>query len=463
MAVLALASPAIAQSPSPVLKTTRPVVSIREGTTLHRDAWGLAPQVKPDIYEVSLPEGRPVRVTFISDLDSLSFDVEDGGQYDFVIQRGDSLCMTRIVGARLVPAAVFDAAYQSAHRGKVSVEVPEVYELVNVVIAMTATGQQNRNLIYHDSDYYAAVRKWFDPFQGHPAVAAIDSVLRLDVNRYASLKMNGYAFEFDAAGRIVHSRVYNRTGFSGEKSNALRSFVPLLQSFADDSKFRDFYRRHKSTYDEQISFYRKDADVKGMLAWLDRNFPGASGYGTYKIIFSPLVSYNQSSTWLESNGFRELQAHVNYPYPQDLKRQGGDLKLSKISETILRGDIVFTELNHGYINPEADRYSRQVLDATSHRDHWVDSARGPQYYGGISAFNEYMNWALVSLRIVDLAPAGEQQALIDIIDRMMTERRGFPQFTAFDAFLVDAYRHREKGQTVADLYPRIIAWFAARN
>ena len=46
---------------------------------------------------------------------------------------------------------------------------------------------------------------------------------------------------------------------------------------------------------------------------------------------------------------------------------------------------------------------------------------------------------------------------------MMTERRGFPQFEAFDKFLVELYRNRKPDQTLADLYPQIIEWFEKNN
>ena len=81
-----------------------------------------------------------------------------GKHYDFVIAHGDDRCWTRIVGVRVVPAAVFDAAYRAAHAGRITVEVPEVYELVNVALAMTATGLADRYLVYHDSDYHRAMR-----------------------------------------------------------------------------------------------------------------------------------------------------------------------------------------------------------------------------------------------------------------------------------------------------------------
>jgi hypothetical protein len=180
------------------------------------------------------------------------------------------------------------------------------------------------------------------------------------------------SIQFDANGRLVQSRVYDRTSFSANADSSARSSAAaVLRGLLD---FRAFYASHDRSTTRR-SFYRDTADVDAMLAWLNRSFPGSHAYDSHKIIFSPLVAYSQSATWLESNGFRELQAHVNYPYPEDVKRRTRGASLSKEAETVLRGDIVFTELNHGYINPEADRYADRVLLATSARDLWVDSAR----------------------------------------------------------------------------------------
>lgn len=454
---------ASAQDKLPVIKSTVSVISIQDGEVLKRNYWTLAPEAKPDIYEADLIKGKPHKVTFITDIDSVSFMVEEGKKYDFIIQRGADLCYTQIVGTRFTPAAVFDKAYQAGHKGKTFVEIPEVYELVNIAIAMTAIGIQDKNLVYQKSDYYARVRQWFDKFKDHRLLAGLDAALKRNLNLYATLKMNGYAFEFDNKGRIVQSKTYDRTGFTNERSNSLRPYLAQLQSFADVSNFRRFYKENSQTYQEQIAFFRDTANLAEMKRWLDKNFPGSNDYDSYKIIFSPLVAYSQSSTWFESNGFKELQPHVNFPYSQDLTRYFQDGKLSAPAEAIFRGNIVFTEINHGYINPEADKYADRVVKAISNRDRWVDKSKGPGYYGGIASFNEYMNWGLVSLRIVDYAPLDEQDKMITSIDRMMTERRGFPQFEAFDKFLVHLYRNKQPSQTLADLYPQIIDWFEKNN
>lgn len=451
----------LGQPKVPTIRSNTPLVSIQDGEVLRRQAWLLDPESKPDIYEVGIMNGKPHRVTFITDVESISFLVEEGKSYDFIIQHGEALCYTRIVGVKFVPAAVFSDDYQKTHRGHISIEVPEVYELVNVAIAMTPIGLEDPNLVYKNSDYYLRMRAWFEPFKDHPLLARLSADLRKAPDRYFTLKMNGCAFEFDGQGRIVQSKVYDRTGFRGETSNSLRPYLKDLQSFSDATKFRDFYRQNTQTYNEQIKFYREEANIAEMKRWLDQNFRGSNSYDSFKIIFSPLVAYNQSTTWFSSNGFRELQPHINFPYLNDRYRNYGEM--SEAAQNVFRSNIAFTEINHGYINPEADKYAERILNATSNRGHWVDTSKGPGYYAGLAAFDEYMNWALVSLRIVDYTPRSEQDRLIADIDQMMVARRGFLQFAAFDKFLVGLYRNRPKGTTIADLYPQIIAWFERNN
>ena len=80
------------------------------------------------------------------------------------------------------PAAVFDESYRKSNRGRISIEVPEVYELVNVALALTETGITSPNLIYQRSEYYKRLRTWFDPHRRHPAVLALDKALKESVN-----------------------------------------------------------------------------------------------------------------------------------------------------------------------------------------------------------------------------------------------------------------------------------------
>jgi len=220
------------QQPLPTIRSNSSTVTIQDGDNVKKDGWTLAPEAKPDVYEADLKNGKAHKVTFITDVDSISFLVEEGKRYDFVIQHGEDLCYTQIVGIRSVPAAVFDQEYQATHRGKILVEIPEVYELVNIAIAMTPIGIEDKNFIYKNSEYYSTMRQWFDKYKDHPLLVALNSDLTKNPGRYFSLKMNGYSFEFDSKGKIVQSRIYDRTGFTGEISNSLKPYLPQLQSFS---------------------------------------------------------------------------------------------------------------------------------------------------------------------------------------------------------------------------------------
>ena len=188
---------ALGQEKLPVIRSNSSVISIQDGDEFKKNEWTLVPEAKPDVYEAQLKNGKPQRVTFITDVESISFLVHEGKKYDFIIKYNDTLCYTEVIGVRSIPAAVFDKKYQDAHRGKTFVEVPEVYELVNVAIAMTPIAIEDKNLVYKDSDYYKRMREWFDKYSDHPLITALNGELKKNYNRYFTLKMNGYAFEFN--------------------------------------------------------------------------------------------------------------------------------------------------------------------------------------------------------------------------------------------------------------------------
>jgi hypothetical protein len=270
--------------------------------------------------------------------------------------------------------------------------------------------------------------------------------------------MNGYAFEYDKRGQVVRSRIYHRVAWDGTKPNDLLPYLSQMRDFSNKSRFRDFYAAHQSFYQGQVRYFRDEIDIAGMMDWLRSRFPGSRPMDTVNIIFSPLVGWNQSLTLLESNGFRELQPHVNFPYPRP-----SDAGYSPAAVALRRGYILFTELNHGFINPAAEPYEHEIAAALADRAFWVSKgSAGDNYPNPSDLFNEMMNWGLVSLYLVDKAPAAERSRMIAALDPYMV-RRGFLQFPAFNAFLVELYGSRAPGTSVADLYPKIIAWFAERK
>ena len=427
--------------------------SLRVDQDYYKDAWTISPKVKPDIQEIPV-QGEPVPVSFITDQDSIYFLVEGGKQYNFVVLvNGKDSAFTQIKGDLFTNPANFSKAYIASHNQKTFVEIPEVYELVNIVYAITPAGKKDADMVYKESDYYKEVLTWFEKFDKAPVVAAVDSLLQ--GGRYANVKMDGYAFEFSPQNKIVRSKVYDRVSWGAK--NTLLPIIPQLQYFSDKSGFRKFFAQHRNYYRQQIADYRDSLNTKGMQQWLNKNFPDTR-YNSFKIIFTPLVAYNQSANWFYNNGFKEAQAHVNYPYPADFANRG----FSNLAIRIMRGNIVFTELNHAFINPESEKpqYAVQLRNAFADLDKWVEKDKPAQGYANVySCFQEYMNWTLVSLRYTDELPAGEElEKMLARNETNMTKGRGFKKFTEFDKYAVSLYRSRKAGETVADLYPQIIDW-----
>jgi len=441
-------------APAAVLEASAPVVQVRSGDATGN--WTLSRDQDPDIFTVVVPRGQRREVCFESGPRSLCRTVAQGGQADFVIRHQGVDYPTRIAG--VPPMAEFDDRYQAAHRGRIEVEVPEVYELVNVAIAITPTARASRYLVARSDRYHGEVEAWFARFADHPLIAALDREL-VD-HHYFDIKMNGYAFEFDGHDRIVRSPVYDRTGFPNLPTNSLAPHLEQLQAFADASRFRDFYRDHRAVYQAQESFFRDTVDLTAMLDWLRGQFPSVPGYDGYKVVFSPLVGGSQSVTTLDSNGYRELQVHVNYPYPGE--QAAG---LSAAAAGFARGEIVFTELNHGFINPAAEPYREAIGRAFADRGPWATpGSSADSYQGAMSLFLEMMNWALVAVLADDVAPAADRAELIARLDQFMGEQgRGFPRFAPFRAELERLYRARAPGHTVESLYPAMIAWCEAQG
>lgn len=91
--MLLLSQSAFAQ---PVIKATSVHVDIKDGDLLRKGIWDLSPEIRPDrFYPIGPKKER--KMTFYTDIDSISFQVKPGHTYDFVILlNGKDSCFTQI-------------------------------------------------------------------------------------------------------------------------------------------------------------------------------------------------------------------------------------------------------------------------------------------------------------------------------------------------------------------------------
>lgn len=442
-----------------VLKAKSNIASIRMGKLYYPDAWEMKKnsQSDPDNMNIEETKDSLTFMSVITDIDSIGYSVRQGQTIPFIVilNEKDTVWSNLKVGSS---KGNFTEGYQKANDGKTIIDVPKLYELVNIIMAITPTGIRDSSLIEHDIFYYTKVQKAFSPFKNHRVVGVMDSLLKAD--KYYDVKMDGYSFEFDAKGQLVRKKEYNRVGWGGD--NAIQAYIPLIQDFAKKSNFLKFYKQNEPFYNAMIKAYRDSLGVPEMQKWLNQQFP-TTRYNCFKIIFSPLVNANQSTTSFESNGFKEGQPHVNFP---DFWYNPKKSKVSEKSFNINRGNIVFTELNHLFENPEFDKDANSnAFNAIPFKMSFFAEKNKPaeSYATPLSCVEEYMNWALVSLRFVDFAPKEDWETLFSNVEKNMVNYRGFIKFKEFNRFLIDIYTKRPQGKLVADLYPQIIDWFKENN
>ena len=70
----------IAQKKLPIIKANSTIVDIKDDNQLRKNAWRIAPEEKLDVYTTSAK-----RVTFYTDLESISFKINPKKHYDFII------------------------------------------------------------------------------------------------------------------------------------------------------------------------------------------------------------------------------------------------------------------------------------------------------------------------------------------------------------------------------------------
>ena len=94
--IISFLQPLSAQQKLPIIRATSRTVDIRDGEVYQKGIWNLSPENNPDIY-LALGPLHEKKITFYTDIDSISFDIIPGSSYDFIILlNGKDSCYTKI-------------------------------------------------------------------------------------------------------------------------------------------------------------------------------------------------------------------------------------------------------------------------------------------------------------------------------------------------------------------------------
>lgn len=385
------------------------------------------------------------------------------GQYTFFIMKGLQYEQLIRIGFDPQPS-IFEKKYIESNTGNIQFDIPEVYELSNVIWALSPSGRQANDL-NKNSSYYKRVLQYFQPFLKHPIFSKLIFPDSTFYSQYLNFRENSFAFNFKPAGAklqnyelLLSGPYYYVFGDQYADSSLFGKLKPLVEDFAKKSDFRKFYTSNKEYYQQEIKRLKELLPVRQMWAWLEKEFPKTK-YQSYRVVFSPLIGGSHStqnySTYQGGSIFRE-----NVMFISDAERVDSIKTLSEKQKEGLMSRVIFTEIDHNYVNRETNKYSARIDSIFSIRGKWAADNPGASFYGSsVPVFNEYMTWAVFCLYANEVYDNTAFPFINNETISRMVEKRGFVRFKEFNQALQDI-RVKHKDLKVVDLYPYILDWCA---
>ncbi len=331
---------------------------------------------------------------------------------------------------------------------KVRVEIPKAYELAQIAYALAEAKQESHGRTFEKSSYYKEVLAHFESNSDHPAIDAVQFWKWPD---YWSYRQNSIAYSYDN-GQLLHDGVYETFWRRGEDKFA--AVKTELEAFAGESGFAEFYADHANYYARLEDEFSNIIDPKSMQSWLNSNF--TARYDSYLIVLSPLVGGAHNFAIIQDKDYAEAVITISAPNIFDKYRDDAGNISDKAALRYSR--LIFTELDHNYVNPASDQFKKEIKAAMPDVSTWNESN---DYRSAEATFNEYVTWAIFALFVRDAYGDEHVRAAIDDINKSM-KRRGFVRFSEFSKWITSFDPLAQGSNSVEELYPEIIAWFSTQ-
>lgn len=415
-----------------------------------KGTWNLRPDSNSAVLEIPVGINQKTQVTLQTNVDTISYNIKLNQKISVIILvNGDSL-HTILSG---VPKNVnFSDSYIKKNKGRFHVEIPEVQELAKIMVALSKGGSADSGITNMRTSYYQSVKYHFTPFRNHPVIDTISKYIKDETDSsywyYYDWKMNANAYAFTKDGKIVNNGPIRKMGFEVTTDPFIK-YAHLVEDFAAKSGFRKFYAAHKPYYDSLLKDYIKYIPLQDMKQWLEFHFPVKSDY--YLITFSPLTAGAHSTQTYEDKDFNQTVMYI--------AGISNNSRYNQAINAMLNSRVVFTEIDHNYVNPIADKYIDDINIAMKEKDKWGKGLEDNSHYTTpINLFYEYMTWSVFSLYCLDKYHENDVSIFLERMEMQMEQRRGFNNFKAFNRELIRLYKLHGKSKKVHELYPEIIEW-----
>ena len=335
------------------------------------------------------------------------------------------------------PEARFTEEHKLQFNNQVIAEVPEVYELTNILLSLTPHCRRNAGTTDTQKAYYKEVQTHFAAFEGSPLVDALSKALDEDPGMAISFRNSGfgYTFKYD---ELVETADYKN--FNGRLG--IRDFKLQIEDFAKRSGFRKFYAKHKEYYSQLATTHNQWVNMKDMKSWLEQRYPAR--FNAYRVILSPLAGNSHQVHTFENNKFTEA---VIFTYAAD----AATMRKETVAATRYSlWKMVFTELAKAYVTPASENQAT-TLNAAQ----WN---AGPQKRTEAETFNVYMTAAMLALYMNDHMNATDFTATYATLVESMEKEQGLIKFGAFsDEALA---QHRNGVKDANTLHSSMLGWMS---
>ncbi|MFT3677783.1 MAG: DUF4932 domain-containing protein [Chitinophagaceae bacterium] len=335
----------------------------------------------------------------------------------------------------------------SAQR-RIEISIPETYELSNIILALTDYGQSDDWEVQKQTTYYNDVIRFFEPVKAHPLLQKVNYSRTLWED-YLSFRTDAAAYQFDNKGKLVRTNnFYANKGHTPFDDN-----LALINDFVQQSNFRDFYKAQGALYRAIIANYSEYYMLDTVKIFLEKETgisASKAGKGRYQVILSPLVG--------RMNCHRNIDSvtKADFPTLSTALIENNTAAISNQAQRAVEIHTLFTEMDHGYVNPITDLLRKDVAQYFNN-ECW-DRESG---YQGLNCFNEYMTWALYDIFVEKYFPA--------IADSISTQwhyqnaQRGFFASNLFALQLKKLYRRKKPAERLKDLYPKLLTWISGNQ
>jgi hypothetical protein len=353
-----------------------------------------------------------------------------------------------------MPKVNMDNTKIIAMSGKQSVEVAEVYELVNILIALTDYGKNNTELIDTTTGYYKRVVSHFGKYKADPLVQKIAKKIpkklfgQSNINSF-SLRLTSTNYEIDKNGKLYDTKMYNL--FKAPTILHTAKIADELNNFIENTKFLDFYISEKKYYDTLISEQKKYGEYENVIKWLSLNFSIPTNQ-SQRILTSPLMGGNHFTIPFHQQNQNGHVLMFVAPPQQKATDTLVFIKKSKIIGTFL------TEVDENYVQPLCNTKFKSIIELSIiNPTNWSQMGKG-NYDTKISAFTEMFTHSLFVLYCYDNFPKEEFEIIKKRKEERMINYRKFVRFKEFNEKLLDLYKKKKSADKAEDLIPAITDW-----